>query len=69
MKGGYYTNMKKIKSYSLNEETITRVSTLANALGVSDSSIVELLVRVGYQGINDSVLKELLVDTKEGEEL
>lgn len=59
--------MKKIKSYSLNEETITRVSSLANALGVSDSSIVELLVRVGYQGINDSVLKELLADTKEGE--
>lgn len=61
--------MKKIKSYSLNEETITRVSALANALGVSDSSIVELLVRVGYQGINDSVLKELLADTKECEEL
>ena len=61
--------MKKIKSYSLNEETITKVSTLANALGVSDSSIVELLVRVGYQGINDSVLKELLADTKEGEDL
>ena len=59
--------MKKIKSYSLNEETIARVSSLANALGVSDSSIVELLVRIGYQGINDSVLKELLADTKEGE--
>lgn len=59
--------MKKIKSYSLNEETISRVSSLANALGVSDSSIVELLVRIGYQGINDSVLKELLADTKEGE--
>lgn len=58
--------MKKIKSYSLNEETIARVSSLANALGVSDSSIVELLVRIGYQGINDSVLKELLADTKEG---
>lgn len=61
--------MKKIKSYSLNEETVTRVSSLANALGVSDSSIVELLVRIGYQGINDSVLKELLADTNEGEEL
>lgn len=60
--------MKTIKSYSLNEETITRVSSLANALGVSDSSIVEILVRVGYQGINDSVLKELLADTREGEE-
>lgn len=59
--------MKKIKSYSLNEETIARVSSLAGALGVSDSSIVELLVRIGYQGINDSVLKELLADTKKGD--
>lgn len=66
MKGGYTLTMKKIKSYSLNDETVQRICSLADALGISDSAVLELLVRIGYQGINDSVLKELLADTKEG---
>ena len=56
--------MKKIKSYSLNEETISRISGLADALGISDSAVLELLVRIGYQGINDTVIREIM---KEGE--
>lgn len=58
--------MKTIKSYSLNEETIKRISSLSEALGISDSSILEILVRIGYMSINDNVIADILKENAEG---
>lgn len=54
--------MKKIKSYSLNEETINRISGLSESLGISESAVLEILVRLGYQTIDDKILKEIIKD-------
>ena len=58
--------MKTIKSYSLNEETIKRISSLSEALGISDSSVLEILVHIGYMSINDSIIVDILKENSEG---
>lgn len=52
--------MKKIKTYSLNEKTIERVKTLSETLNISESATLEVIIKIGFANINDSIFKEVL---------
>lgn len=54
------SELKKVKSYSLKERTIERVRELSETLNISESATLEVIIKIGFMNINDSIFKEVM---------
>jgi len=51
--------IKPVASYTLDPEVITKVSEIADSLGLSDSALVNMQLRIAF-GLLDSDAKEFM---------